>query len=67
MATPSPEHAEGLTTAHTRSCPVCLAAPGEQCTTKVTMRPRDKSQPPVPIVLSGPHFERVRPDWVDEP
>lgn len=64
---PSPEFADGLKVALDIPCPVpsCQAPAGVMCTTPLMVRHRDKTLPPEPIILTGPHFERVRPDWVD--
>lgn len=65
MPTPSPEFAAGLLSASSRPCPVesCQAEPEQPCVSSITsVRPKDKSQPPIPFALAGPHFERVLPE-----
>lgn len=58
---PSSEYVAGSLTALDRDCPVksCLSRKGAACTTTLTMRPLDKRADPVPITLTGPHYERV--------
>ncbi len=62
VTTPSPEYAAGLLTALGRPCPVrsCLAPIGAVCTTPMTIRAaHGTKEAPTPMVLTGPHYERV--------